>query len=76
MTSVPELRATLSFQPDLVRFLMTASWEFRVDAATAPTSSVAGVFGRAIRRRDLSNLSAFYSWQLVKVRTRMKSLTA
>lgn len=35
--------------------------ELGVDAAT-PTVSVAGVFGRAVRRRDSRSLSAFYLW--------------
>lgn len=32
-----------------------------VDTAAAPMFSIAGVLGRAVRRRDSSSLSAFYS---------------
>lgn len=45
-------------------------------AAAAAAAIVAGVFGRPVRRRDSRSLSAFYSWQLVKVRTGMERLTS
>jgi hypothetical protein len=43
-----------------------------VDAAAAPAFGVAGVFGRTVRRRDSSSLSAFYSLSISRITNMFK----